>query len=258
MNTFVPTLKTRNAILYWYGLVCLLGGVFCVVLSFTTNGQVLGINEFIKPTKFFVSIWLFCWTMAWYTGLLMQRRKVTIYSWVVVVTMTIEMVIITGQAALGKLSHFNVSSPINGSLFSIMGIAITVLTGWTAYIDYLFFRHKSVTIEPRYLWGIRLGILVFVIFAFEGFLMAARLSHTVGAPDGGPGLPVINWSSRYGDLRVCHFFGMHALQLIPLFSYYIARRPRQVILWATVYFSLVAFLLVQALAGKPLLANLGN
>lgn len=88
--------------------------------------------------------------------------------------------------------------------------------------------------------------------------MAARLAHTVGAPDGGPGLPIINWSTRYGDLRVAHFFGMHALQLLPLFGYYVARRPRQVIIVAVLYAASITFLLVLALTGKPLIAGLGN
>lgn len=258
MNAFLLTLRSRNAILYWFGLLCLMGAVFCVGLSLTTTGQVLGINGFIKPAKFFVSIALFSWTMGWFTGLLTQRRKVVIYSWVVIVTMTIELVIITGQATLGKLSHFNITSFVDARLFDVMGLAITVLTVWTGYVGYLFFRHKPVATEAGYLWGIRLGILLFVIFAFQGFMMAIRLGHTVGAADGGPGLPVANWSTRYGDLRVAHFFGMHALQLLPLFGYYVARRPRQVILLAVFYFLAVTFLLMQALAGKPLLASVGN
>lgn len=258
MNAWLSTLKNRNAVLYWFGWLCLLGGVVCAGLALTTSEKVLGVNALIKPAKFFVSIWLFCWTMGWFTGLLRQRRKVVIYSWVVVVAMTIELLIITGQAALGKLSHFNVTSPLDARLFALMGVAITVFTVCTGYIGYLFFRHKPPTAEAGYLWGIRLGILLFVIFAFEGFIMASRLGHTVGAADGGAGLPVTNWSIRYGDLRVAHFFGMHALQLLPLIGYSVARQPRQVIVVAVLYFLAVTGLLVQALAGRPVLAILGN
>lgn len=256
MTTFIATLRNRNAVLYGFGLFCLLCSLVCLVLAGVTTTQVLGINAFIKPAKFFVSTGIFCWTMGWFTALLTQRRSVLIYSWAVVVIMVFELSAVAGQAALGKLSHFNISSPFDGILFSLMGLAITVFTGWTAYIGYLFFRARPADVSPAYLWGIRLGILLFVIFAFEGFMMASRLRHTVGSPDGGPGLPVVNWSTRYGDLRVAHFFGMHSLQLLPLFGYYLARRSGQVILLATIYFLLVTTLLFQALAGKPLLAEL--
>lgn len=104
-----------------------------------------------------------------------------------------------------------------------------------------------------YIWGIRLGIILFVIFAFEGGVMARLLSHTVGAPDGGPGLPIFNWSSQYGDLRVAHFIGIHSLQIIPLFGYYIAKTNRSVQIFTAAYLIVTVFLLVQAFRGMPLL-----
>lgn len=256
MNTFTQSLKTHTPVLYWFGVLCLMGTVICAGLSVVTTQEVLGINAFIKPAKFFLSTWLFCWTIACFLPLLNRPRTATVYAWMTVLIMTFELGVIVWQAAQGKLSHFNVTSANDALLFSIMGIAITTFTLWTGYIGFLFFIVPVNSVPLSYLWGIRLGILLFVIFAFEGGLMAARLSHTVGAPDGGAGLPVTNWSVQYGDLRVAHFLGMHAIQLLPLFGYYLARRPRQVILMAVLYFLATAGLFLQALAGSSLLGML--
>lgn len=253
MTYFLKNLRQRNAVLFYFGLLNLLGVLACGVLALTTTQQVLGINAFIKPLKFFLSIWIFTWTMGWIMYLLSNQRKVIVYSWMVVVVFMIEMVIITWQAANGRLSHFNITTFFYARLFDIMGIAITTLAIWTGYIGYLFFRQKQFEASDAYIWGIRLGLILFVLFAFEGFMMAARLAHTVGAPDGGPGLPLTNWSTQQGDLRVAHFLGMHSLQLLPLFGFYVASRPRQVLIFAVIYAALASFLLFQALQGRPLL-----
>lgn len=250
---FIQQLRLRNPLLFWFGWLMLLGGIISAILTQMDNTVVLGINAWIKPMKFYFSTCIFCWTMGWILTYLKQPNKEKAFSIMVIIVMTFELTVITYQAANGRLSHFNTTSPLYLALFSAMGIAITILGIWTAYIGYLFFKLKPVEITASYLWGIRLGIVVFVIFSFEGGLMAARLSHTVGAPDGGEGLPVVNWSKSYGDMRIAHFFGMHALQILPLIGFYITKNSRTIIIISILYFAFVSLVFIQAMMGKPLL-----
>ncbi|MEO9032257.1 MAG: hypothetical protein ABI285_03385 [Ginsengibacter sp.] len=251
MKSFFAELKKRNAALCYFGWLMFLGFIFSFVASFFDSRIILGINAWIKPMKFYLSITIMTWTIGWLAWYLKYEKKVKIYSWVLVLAMTIEMIIISFQAARGQRSHFNVSSAFNAMLFTIMGISITIFAVWTAYICVLFFMQKEFDISNAYLLSIKLGLILFVLFAFEGWVIVGNLGHTIGAADGSPGLPFVNWSKRYGDLRVAHFFGMHALQILPLTGYYLARKTSHVIVFAIVYFLFVTILLLLAIGGIP-------
>jgi hypothetical protein len=193
--------------------------------------------------------------MAWIIYYLNQPKLISAFNLTLILVLSFENIYITYKAFLGQLSHFNVSSSFNGTMFSLMAVAISILTFFTAYLTILFFVQSFPTLSSGYLWGIRLGLLFFVVFAFEGFLMGAKLSHTVGAPDGGAGILLTNWSKTHGDLRIAHFLGMHALQILPLLGYFLNQYSKAVILSSILYFLLTTYMLVQALNGKALFSN---
>ncbi len=250
MNWIIE-LHTRNNVLAWYSRICLLGALVCYIFSKITTVQINNINAFIKPTKFFLSVAIFCITMAWIGKELNEPTAIKYFTIDVVLVMSFELFVITWQAANGRLSHFNIDKNLYATLFSLMGVAISILTLHTAYIGYLFFTTPKANIPIGYLWGIRLGIILFVIFAFEGGIMGAKLKHTVGALDNSKGVPFLNWSKQYGDLRIAHFFGMHALQLLPFLGYYLFKTPTSIIFFSLAYFGAVANTLINALRGLP-------
>ena len=249
---WIEELHQRNNILAWYAWICLIGAIICFTLSKTTSVNVNGINAYIKPTKFFLSTIIFCATMAWITFELKQPQTIKIYSIAIIAILSFELIVITWQAANGRLSHFNNSSKFYSLLFSLMGIAISILTIYTLYIGYLFFVSPNIQIPIGYLWGIRLGILFFVIFAFEGGIMGAKMQHTIGALDNNDGIAFLNWSKKYGDLRIAHFVGMHALQVLPIIGFYLFKTPTGILSFSCLYFVSTTNTLINALKGLPL------
>lgn len=248
-------LKSRNKVLYYLTLFNCIGAAACLLAIFFTETELRGVNAFIKPFKFFLSIAITSFTLAWIMVYLQNQRTVRIYSRMVVITMLIEVLIITGQAARGRISHFTTGPITDIILFQVMGLAITTFTLWTGWICYCFFRQKTwpIWMSEGYLWGMRLGLLFFVLFALEGFHMVIINQHTIGAADGSEGLALVNWSRIYGDLRVPHFFGLHSLQILPLAGYFFFPRKGTLIVMAITWLAFIALLYWQAIMGFPII-----
>ena len=107
----------------------------------------------------------------------------------------------------------------------------------------------------------RLGLAVFVVGSLLGFVLVANQGHSVPGPDGGAGLPFVNWSLDRGDLRIAHFIGLHALQALPLLGFLLDRtaaapavRLTTVAGVAVAWLVVAGVTLVLALAGRPLIA----
>ena len=244
--------------MFYFGLLCLLSSLTFILLASFSRAQITGSNAWYKPTKFALSIGVLCWTMGWLMYDLNLPRQVSIYNWVTIILLGFELVYIALQAARGQLSHFNSSTPLYAVLYALMGLAATAVTLHTAYIGILFCTRPLPQLPDYYLLSIRLGIFLFVIFALEGAVMGARNAHTIGGPDGGGGLPFLNWSRQFGDPRIAHFIGMHALQLLPLLAFYLLKDVKLTWLAALVYSAIAVLMLAQALNGRPLLRRVNS
>ena len=97
---------------------------------------------------------------------------------------------------------------------------------------------------------------------YSSLLVAYAEGHWVGGPptDAG-GLPVVQWSRSAGDLRVPHFFGIHAMHFVPFFAWLVglARPPvglgkLLVSCGAAVFAVLTIATFLQARAGLPFMA----
>ena len=247
---FIETLEYRNGPLFYFGLICFVLAIVFLLLTKTSTIQLTGVNAWNKPFKFSVSIMLYSWSMAWYCYYL-PSFNVTLFNWAVIILLGYELSYIAIQAGRGQLSHYNNSTPFYLLLFQLMGLAATLVTLYTAYVGILFFRNDLPDLSLAYLWGIRWGIVIFVIFSFEGALMGGRMAHTVGGKDGGIGIPLLKWSLKSGDLRVAHFIGMHALQVLPILACYLIKNTMAIFIVSALYGLLALYTLIQALNGKP-------
>lgn len=254
MKTLLSRIRAISPVLYYCALAHFALFILCIIIAIFDHRQLLGVNLWIKPIKFSISIVIYCLTwpllLQYFPFELVKRR----FARFTVFAMSFEMFAIASQAARGQLSHYNHSSAYNLLLFNLMGVVIVSQTLFALYIGIQFFKVKTAQITPAMLWAIRLGIIMTCFFAFEGGLMAARMSHTIGAPDGGSGVPLFNWSHIAGDLRISHFMGLHSLQILPLFvllTKYKSVRPT--IVFALFFFVSVSLLLFNALLGRPLL-----
>lgn len=197
------------------------------VLAITDPREILGQNAWFKPLKFALSIGIYAVTLAWLIGQVQRyRRAAVVLGTFTAVALLVEIAVIAGAAAAGTTSHFNITTPLNGALWAVMGGSIVVV--WLASVAVGI----AVALHPgpdaaRNL-AIRAGIVLGIVGMGLAFLMTGPTAdqlddfqgvsgaHAVGVPDGGPGLPFLGWSTEGGDLRIPHFIGLHALQAIPL------------------------------------------
>jgi hypothetical protein len=257
MNYYKEIIR-RNSPMVYSGMAFLVLAIILVICAGFNTTQILGTNAMIKPLKFALSTWIYFWTLAYLLYYVNNQSAVKKFTILAIVTMVFENAVITIQAFRGQLSHFHVNSYLGGILYALMGVMIVWVSTATLVLAIRFIRQKTYAIKHPFALSIKIGLCFFVFFSFFGGYMSAINSHNVGGPIGQTGLPLLNWSTLFGDLRVAHFFGIHSLQIIPLVGYYCSEKISNVqkassLIWliSIVYFLAVGLLAVQALMGLP-------
>lgn len=264
-------------LLTWTGLILLAALVPSLAGLWLDSRIIAGAPAWLKPAKFAASTGVYALTLAWVlTHLSDWPRTRQIVGRTTAIVMLLEVAIIDVQAWRGTTSHFNIGTVLDGALFSIMGFGILVQTLASVAVGLALWRQPFA--DRALGWALRLGMAITIAGASVGGLMtqptdaqladvqatgriATAGAHTVGGPDGGPGLPGTGWSTQYGDLRVPHFVGLHAIQVLPLLAYWFRRREQQTRVRLTLasgaaYAAVFGALLAQALQGIPMLGGL--
>lgn len=252
--------------LLWATAAHALAALACLAALRATAPPVLGVHPALKPLKFAVSIAVFLGTMALLLPLLaIDDATRGVLAWVLAITMAVEMLAIGGQALRGETSHFNVRGRRSAATWAAMVLAIVVATAAMGAVALLATVRPMRVDDPLLATAWRAGLWLLLLTPVSGFAMGSRMRHSVGGDDGGPGLPLLNWSVEHGDLRVAHFFALHAVQILPLVAWGLVRggvpafihRPA---LTGAVALAALACVgaLVQALAGRPFASRAGR
>lgn len=228
-----------------------------------------GISVWSKPLKFQSSLIVLIGTLLVLLPPVLRAeamagRLARGTSLAIAVSATLEIAYIVLQAARGRASHFNDSTPLEATLYQIMGVGAVTLVICTFIFGVLIWRQARPEVGHGLRTGAALGLTVSAVLTLvtAGVLSSGAIDgpgHWVGGirTDAG-GLFLLGWSRSGGDLRVPHFFATHVMQALPLLGLVLDRvRPdiARAGIWigALLSTAIVAATFVQAVSGRPFL-----
>jgi hypothetical protein len=236
-----------------------------------------------KLFKFSVSVLVMTPALIWVILITegKTRRIANIAASVIGTMLSLEMILLLIQATRARPIHFNYTTPLDTALWITMTIGI--FTMFTAFVVLVIAVWRGVKQQPVIAWAIKIGMVITAVGLMTPNLSVSPSTaqinalkanqpnillgaHTIGSssatPDAEPGLPLIGWNTQHGDIRIGHFIGLHALQLIPLFGVWLSKRRRLnqnrqlALLWTAGfgYFGLMVLTTWQALRGQSIVA----
>ena len=260
---------------FYFSFLCLLVSILGLII----DDRILQyVPIWLKPFKFSVSSVIFIGSILYFLKYISNQKFIYLTNKIVSYGLMIELLIIFFQAYRGKMSHFNNQTFEDFILFQIM--AITIVCVWLGFGVYAWKLFKSTENGNDLVFkGIQVGAIITFLtmpFAFTmpqpsktqlqeiiknksqiGLVVG---SHTVEEKDPSQTYPLTGWAKTGGDLRIAHFLGLHALQILPILAFLltginftISNKKRILSTTGFFYLLLVVVVLVQALKGIPII-----
>jgi hypothetical protein len=228
-----------------FGYMCaallVLSGLLHIAVYLADGGPWQGPLSWRKPIVFGLSFGITLATFSWLMGFLRPRRSV---GWILLGALGVasvgEVVLISMQKWRGVASHFNEQTGFDASVFSMMGLLVSVVGLMVAVMTvWSFFRIDA---PASLAWAIRFGLLLLLASQAVGAQMIAEGGNTFGAA---------------GALKVPHAVTLHAVQVLPALALVLLlsslterRRLRIVGIGAAGYGLLIASTMVQTYGGR--------
>jgi len=261
-RSIVAELVERQRLLAMFGFAALLLAIPTLAMIAADPRMLGGVSVWVKPAKFLVSVGIFALSAAWFYGYTAQDRR---RSWTLRLSAAaialgggLELAYIAWQASQGLESHFNTGTAFHAAMYGLMGVAAVTMVVALLPIAWAVIRHPAPGVRPDFAAAVAIGIfLTLLLGGGLGGYMSSSPGHSVGAQGGQ--FPLFGWNRAGGDLRVAHFFGMHAEQAIPLLAWLAAgwtARARWAVLigGSALYVAVTLAVFFQAVAGRPFLA----
>jgi hypothetical protein len=218
-------MREASAPLYRTGLGLLLLCIPTLALAIWDARLFQGVSVWLKPLKFQLSTGVYLLTLAlmmvWLSAEDLRSKKAQYVAWTGALTGVFEVAYVSFQGAQGLGSHFNLSTRFYANMYTLMGVGAVLLTSASLVCAILIARSRAYALPAALKLSVVLGlVLTFVLgTGFGAYLSGQRAGHWVGGlPTDCGGLPLFTWSRSGGDLRVAHFFGIHAMHFIPAFA----------------------------------------
>lgn len=194
----------------------------------------LGESVWVKPMKFGFAMGVYGLTLAWLISRLHRgRRTGWWFGTVFAVAGLLDVGAVAYAAAHGTFSHFNNNDePVAQTVRTVFSIGVGPLLLVTLVIAILVLiqRTGDRAMARALRAGLGLAVASMVVALWlsnsagstprtvtdaDGDPVVMSGGHGIGDPDGN-GMFLTHWSTTGGDLRVPHFVGLHAIQVLLL------------------------------------------